>query len=165
MSAPVRAPLGHLKIADNAVKASYDYILDTDREKQRAGRAVAEVIALWPHWIELKLAEMARWEANWDRQKAPSFSCETIQSANQLVREIRRLFPEDGRAGVPVLVPLQDGSIRFELRTGQKELFLTALGTAVEVQKWFPLDNVHSIDYAEVPVGDVGPALEWLTTT
>ena len=116
----------------------------------------------WPYVVELRLGDIARWEPNWDRENAPAFSRETIQSAHQLVRQMRRFFPDDGRAGVPALVPLQDGSIRFELRTGQKELFLTALGTTVEVQKWYPLNNVQSIDYAEVPVGNVGPALEWL---
>ena len=116
----------------------------------------------WPYAVELRLGDVARWEPNWDRQNAPAFSRETIQSAHQLIRQMRRFFPEDSRAGVPALVPLQDGSIRFELRTGQKELFLTALGTTVEVQKWYPLNNVQSIDYAEVPVGNVGPALEWL---
>ena len=159
MSAPMRALLGNLKVADRAVSASSNYTLDTDREKQIAGRAVAEVITTWPRAVECRLAAIASWQANWDRQNAPAFSLETIQSAHQLVRQIQRFVP----TGIPALVPLQDGSIRFELRTEQKELFLTALGTTVEVQKWFPLDNVHSIDYAEVPVGDVGPALEWLT--
>jgi hypothetical protein len=43
MSATARA-LGNLKVADTAVKASFDGVLDTERDKQIAGNAVARVI-------------------------------------------------------------------------------------------------------------------------
>lgn len=45
MSATARAMLGSLKIADNAVSASFEGVLDADREAQIAGQAVARVIA------------------------------------------------------------------------------------------------------------------------
>jgi hypothetical protein len=44
MSATARAMLGCLKIADNAVSASFVGVLDADRETQIAGQAVARVI-------------------------------------------------------------------------------------------------------------------------
>jgi hypothetical protein len=43
MSAAARA-LGSLKIADNAVSASYEGKLDAERDQKIAGRAVAEVV-------------------------------------------------------------------------------------------------------------------------
>jgi hypothetical protein len=43
MSAPARA-LGSLRIADNAVSASYEGVLDADRESQIVERAVAKVV-------------------------------------------------------------------------------------------------------------------------
>ena len=45
MSATARA-LGSIKIADNAVSASFEGVLDADREKQIAGQAVAQVIEM-----------------------------------------------------------------------------------------------------------------------
>ena len=36
--------LGSLKIADNAVSASYECVLDAEHEQQIAGRAVAQVV-------------------------------------------------------------------------------------------------------------------------
>jgi hypothetical protein len=44
MSATARAMLGSLRVADNAVSASYEGVLDTDREKQITERAVARVL-------------------------------------------------------------------------------------------------------------------------
>ena len=44
MSATARAMLGSVKVADNAVSASYEGVLDADREKQIMERAVALVL-------------------------------------------------------------------------------------------------------------------------
>jgi hypothetical protein len=43
MSATARA-LGNLRVADTAVRASFDGVLDADRDNQIAGNAVARVI-------------------------------------------------------------------------------------------------------------------------
>jgi hypothetical protein len=44
MSATARAMLGSLKVANNAVSASYEGVLDADSGKQIAERAVALVL-------------------------------------------------------------------------------------------------------------------------
>jgi hypothetical protein len=46
MSATARAMLGSIRIADNAVSASFEGVLDADREKRIAGQAVAQVIEM-----------------------------------------------------------------------------------------------------------------------
>jgi hypothetical protein len=44
MSATARAMLGSLRVAGNAVSASYEGVLDTDRDRQIMERAVARVL-------------------------------------------------------------------------------------------------------------------------
>jgi hypothetical protein len=153
MSATARAPLGRLEVAASAVSAPFEGELPVTRPIS------------WIGAVERRLREIETWKANWDKQDALPFGGETIGGAKQLLEQMKAFYPEACSAGVPQLVPLTDGSIRFELKMGQKELFLTVLGSIVEAQKWYPLDNAQSIDYAEVPVASgVRPALEWLTT-
>jgi hypothetical protein len=48
MSSAARATLGNLKIGDNAVKASFECVLNPDVENEVAGRAVAAVTDIPP---------------------------------------------------------------------------------------------------------------------
>lgn len=157
-SIKVRGFVAHIQLVSCASAASA-----TKQTLSTAWRPLPQRIS-WIRTAERKLEEMRNWRASWDRQNAVPFTSETIRSAQQLLRQMLRFYPEYSRGRVPELVPLPDGSIRFELRSGEKELFLTVLGTTVEAQRWYPLNDIHSIDYAEVPLDGVGPALEWLTT-
>src|SRR5262249_13943118 len=101
---------------------------------------------------------------NWDQDGASPFNRATLRNARVVLKAVSSFLHDSGIRPLPNIVPLPEGSVRFELRTGQKELFLTVLGATVEAQKWYPIDTVHSIEYGEVPAEGVRPALEWLAT-
>ena len=48
-----------------------------------------------------------------------------------------------------LLGPLQGGSLRFEWKNNNKELFITVLGNCITTQRWEPLDAIESEGYWE----------------
>jgi hypothetical protein len=110
-----------------------------------------------------RISELEKLNEGWDNEGALAFSPDTTRNARTVLKTMSEFLQASGIRTFPALVPLPEGSVRFEWVNGDRELFLTILRGNIEAQKWYPLDNVHSIDYAEVPVGGVGPALEWLT--
>jgi hypothetical protein len=125
---------------------------------------VESVVDSWLASAKRRISEFEKLNEGWDDEGALGFSPDTIRNARAILKTISAFLQASGIRSFPAMVPLPDGSIRFEWINGDRELFLTILHGDIEVQKWHPRDNIHSIDYAEVPVGGVGPALEWLTT-
>jgi uncharacterized protein (TIGR04255 family) len=69
---------------------------------------------------------------------ASASSAWTFQMPDSVRREIRIK---------PNIVPLDDGSLRFEWVLGDEELFFTVLGKSIEAQRWHPLAAVESETY------------------
>jgi hypothetical protein len=110
-----------------------------------------------------KLNDLENWPDNWDEAGSAHFGSETVSIARQVLEQMRAFIERNRVASEPHLVPLPDGSIRFEWANDDKEIFLTILGQLIEVQRWRPLSAVDSERYEVIPLSSVHRELEWLT--
>jgi hypothetical protein len=110
-----------------------------------------------------KLNDLERWPDNWDEAGGIHFGSETVGMARQVLDQMRSFVERNHVASDPHIVPLPDGSIRFEWANRNKEMFLTVLGDSIEVQTWRPLSAVDSERYDVIPLSSVLQELEWLT--
>jgi hypothetical protein len=110
-----------------------------------------------------KLNDLENWPDNWDEAGSAHFGRETVSIARQVLEQMRAFVERNRVASEPHIVPLPDGSIRFEWANDDKEMFLTILGELIEVQRWRPLSAVDSERYEVIPLSSVHRELEWLT--
>ncbi|MGO9211106.1 MAG: hypothetical protein ACLP2H_13410 [Terriglobales bacterium] len=127
---------------------------------------LSEAVQLTPlHWVphlRRVVDDVAALPDDWDTEGGRAFSPETVATAKQVLNMvISRAIRSDSASG-PSVVPLADGSIRFEWAVGSRELFLTISGTQIEAQRWEPRDADESIYYAEIDLSGVPHELGWV---
>lgn len=109
-----------------------------------------------------KLNAFQQWPPNWNDDKAVVFSPETLDTARDVLQKTWNLSARNPIHTKPNIVPLEDGSVRFEWVNRDKELFLTIFGNSIEAQRWHPLDAVESETYQTILPSAVESELEWL---
>ena len=125
------------------------------------GPSVQSMSHPWVFDAAKSLNDFQQWEPNWNGAGALAFSSETLDTARDALEKIWLFFVRNDIRKQPNIVPLDDGSIRFEMVNGEKELFLTILGKSIEWQKWHPLTAVES-EYQVIEPPVVERELEWL---
>jgi hypothetical protein len=125
-------------------------------------QALVKEMLLRKSALTAQLNKLKSLSPGWDGQTAPCISRETIESAKQIIgaivsQSLSHLSTPRARIG-----PLPDGTARFELTHGDKELFLTVNNNSVEVQKWQPLDTIDSHGFWETDATGVKEYLAWL---
>jgi hypothetical protein len=109
-----------------------------------------------------KLNAFQQWPPNWNDDKAVAFSTETLDTARDVLQKAWTLSAHNSIHTKPNIVPMEDGSVRFEWVNRDKELFLTIFGNTIEAQRWRPLDTVESEMFRTILPGAVESELEWL---
>jgi len=109
-----------------------------------------------------KLGTFQQWPPNWNDDRAVAFNSETLDTARDVLQKAWNLSAQNSIHTKPNIVPLEDGSVRFEWVNGDKELFLTILGNSIEAQRWHPLNAVESETYKTILPSAVESELEWL---
>jgi hypothetical protein len=110
-----------------------------------------------------RLNEFQEWQPNWNEAEAPAFSSDTLDTGREVLQNIWNFSVRREIRTKPNIVPLDDGSLRFEWVLGDKELFFTILGKSIEAQRWHPLAAVESQTYGIILPSQVEHELEWLT--
>jgi len=109
-----------------------------------------------------QLARLRKLPHGWDGEGAQPISETTCETADTVIKGLWQMTLSHSVIPTVLLGPLPDGSLRFECKYADKELFLTISEKAVEVQAWQPRDAVESSGYWETgPVGAM-EHLEWL---
>ncbi len=109
-----------------------------------------------------QINDFERMGEGWDDEGALAFGHATVRSARAVARTISLFLQVSQIRTVPSIVPLRDGSIRFEWVNGDRELFLTVLDRHVEAQRWRPLGTVQSLSYVQMRPEEISAELEWL---
>lgn len=109
-----------------------------------------------------KLNAFQQWPPNWNDDMAAAFSPETLDTARDVLQKTWNFSAQNSIHTRPNIVPLDDGSVRFEWVNRDKELFLTISGDSIEAQRWHPLDEVESETYQAISPSAVESELEWL---
>lgn len=110
-----------------------------------------------------RLNEFQEWQPSWNEAGAKVFNPDTVDRAREVLQNIWDFSVRREVRTKPNIVPLEDGSVRFEWVHGDKELFLTILDKSIEAQRWHPLATVESETYGVISPSDVQHELEWLT--
>jgi len=116
-------------------------------------------------WSQSATDELNRFKGlrgNWDAEGASPFARTTLDSARAVLQKVTDLCRNSGIQTRPAIVPLPDGSIRFEWANGDKELFLTVRKKEVEAQRWQPFNSVRSVGYKSIRPNQVDSELSWL---
>jgi hypothetical protein len=142
----------------NVSSLSNTYVILNDPQPVNVGNPQRWAVAA----LE-KLNDLENWPDNWDEAGSAHFGSETVSIARQLLEQMRAFVERNRVASEPHIVPLPDGSIRFEWANDDKEMFLTIFGELIEVQRWHPLSAVDSERYEVIPLSSVHRELEWLT--
>jgi hypothetical protein len=125
---------------------------------------VESVVDAWLASAKRRIIEFEKLHEGWDDEDALAFSPDTIRNARTVLKTMSAFLEASGTRTFPALVPLPDGSIRFEWVNGDRELFLTILHGNIEAQKWQPLGSVQSLSYAQMHPEALPAELEWLAS-
>jgi len=125
---------------------------------------VESVVDSWLSSARKKISEFEKLCEGWDDEGALAISSDTIRNSRSVLRTMSTFLQSSGIRTFPALVPLPDGSVRFEWVNGDRELFLTVLHGNIEAQKWQPLGSVQSLSYAQMPPEKLPAELEWLAS-
>jgi len=116
-------------------------------------------------WIASAIKELndfQQWLPNWNEAGAAPIGAKTLDTAREVLQTLWGVSVGCGIRTEPNIVPLEDGSVRFEWKNGDKELFLTVLDASIEAQRWHPLESVESQSYHIIEPSAVEQEMEWL---
>jgi hypothetical protein len=122
-------------------------------------RVTRSIYKLWD-----RLKHLGSFPQGWDANKGEAFTGETLANAGKVIDLILMECLARGVVPSVLLGPISDGSLRFEWKKDNKELFITVLGESVTLQQWQPLDAVESEGYWDTTLEGVQPQIEWLLT-
>jgi hypothetical protein len=125
-------------------------------------KALAEAVIVQKSRLNSLLDSFEQLQPGWDGEGAPSISSETIKTAEAIAETIFSTSLAALQVATCRLGPLADGSLRFECVGGNKELFISVSGMAVEVQAWEPLTSVESVGFWETDAAGAKERIEWL---
>jgi hypothetical protein len=114
--------------------------------------------------LRMRVISFAGLAENWDGEDARPISEQTITTALRAIEQIAIVLGRKNTSSSPSVRAFPDGSIFFKWVHGSKELALTVLQESIEVQRWEPVENVHSTGLWEVPVDGVTEHVEWALT-
>lgn len=112
--------------------------------------------------LSAQLRRIRKLQAGWDGDAAPVVTDETGGTAQEVIGRLQHAALSKLALSEVRLGPLPDGTLRFECRHSDKELFLTISGKDIEIQAWQPLNAVEAIFYGRTNAAGVGEHLEWL---
>lgn len=112
--------------------------------------------------LSAQLRRLRKLQAGWDGDAAPVISDETGGTAEEVIKQVHHTTLSHLIVPAVRLGPLPDGTLRFECRNSNKELFLTISDKDIEIQAWQPLDAIEAIGYWRTDAAGVGEHLEWL---
>jgi hypothetical protein len=112
--------------------------------------------------LSAQLRRLRKLRAGWDGDAAPVIPDEIGGTAEEVIKQVHHAVLSHLVVAVVHLGPLPDGTLRFECRHSNKELFLTITDKDIEIQAWQPLDAVEAIGYWRTDAAGVGEHLEWL---
>lgn len=101
---------------------------------------------------------------NWDGEGADPISALTVTTALRTIEQIEVVLSRKNASSSPSVRAFPDGSIFFKWVFGNKELALTVYQSAIQVQRWEPIEAVHSLGLWEVPVDEIAEHVEWVLT-
>lgn len=122
-------------------------------------RVTRRIYKLWD-----RLKQLRSFPQGWDANRGEAFTAETLANAGKVIDLILTECLVRGVVPSVLLGPIPDGSLRFEWKKDNKELFITVLGESVTLQQWQPLDAVESQGYWDTTLEGVQPQIEWLLT-
>jgi hypothetical protein len=125
-------------------------------------KALAEAVIAQKSKLNLLLHKFGELKPGWDGEAAPRISTGTIETAEAIAQTIFSSSLATLQVATCRLGPLTDGSLRFECVQGNKELFISVSGTAVEAQAWEPLTSVESVGFWETDAAGAKEHFEWL---
>jgi hypothetical protein len=111
-----------------------------------------------------QIEELGDLVQGWDDEGALSFAPDTLHSAIKVLVRASEFCGISGIRTRPTIVPLPDGSVRFEWVNHDKELFLTVLQGTVEAQRWHPFNSIQSLNYTQLRPEQIIAELEWLAS-
>jgi hypothetical protein len=111
-----------------------------------------------------RLRQLQSFSQGWDANKGETFTAETLASVSKVIDLFLTQCVVNSVVPCVLLGPLPDGSLRFECKKDNKELFITVLGESITLQRWQPLDAVESEGYWDTTLEGVQPQIEWLLT-
>lgn len=112
--------------------------------------------------LSAQLRRLRKLQTGWDGDAAPVISDETGSTAEKVIKQVHHAALSHLVVPTVHLGPLPDGTLRFECRHSNRELFLTISDKDIQIQAWQPLDAVESIGYWETDTAGVMEHLEWL---
>jgi hypothetical protein len=148
----------------NPVQASYSTLVlgSPANVINEIGEALQLGRMHWASGLRQKIDDFGALAQDWDGEGADRPTAETVRTSKAVFEKLVAHAVRTGMASAPDIVPLSDGSIRFEWTVSNRELFITILEDRVEAQRWEPLDSIDSTYYAELCVSRVDAELEWL---
>jgi len=111
-----------------------------------------------------RLKQFQIFSQGWDAASGEAFTAATITNADKVIDLILRECLVRSMVPNVLLGPVSDGSLRFEWKNDNKELFITVLGESVTLQQWQPLDAVESQGYWDTTLEGIHPQIGWLLT-
>jgi hypothetical protein len=123
---------------------------------------LAQLAVVLESSLSAQLRRLRKLEAGWDGDTAQRISEVTCDTAEEVIKQVLQITQSHLAIPTIRLGPLSDGTLRFECKHSNKELFLTISDKAVEIQAWQPLDAVESLGYWETGIAGAREHLEWL---
>lgn len=155
----------------NVCPAAYSPVSFVEFETPRSGPPLETTPGLLPllqprsgRWKELQneILCFGKLPNNWDEEGARPPSEETVATAVNALGELTKGASRSFLPSAPVVIPVPDGTIRFEWTDDDKELLLTVDGAQIEALRWCPRTAFEPEGMWSISLGEIAVMVEWL---